>query len=144
MVLGHRNKIKSVFPSKIPSKYQILLILIQWRCSLNMLLNTLRWVVSMKGTNWMGLDMEKESFIIKMEDTMMDNGRIIKCKDMELYIINQTIKLIKVNGLMTNSMEKVNYSMINLCPLNKHSTITISMILMIFGNIMKVNMLVCR
>ena len=88
--------------------------------------------------------MEKESFIIKMEDTMMDNGRIIKCKDMELYIINQTIKHIKVNGLMTNFMEKVNYLMINLCPLNKHSTITILMILMIFGNIMKVNMLVCR
>ena len=144
LVLGHQNKTKSVFQYKIPSRHQILWIPIRWRCNLSMLLNILRWVVSMRGTNWMVLGMERVSFIIKMGDSMMDNGRIIKCRVMELYIISQTIRPIKVNGSMISSMAKVNSSMINRCPLNKLLTITISMILMIFGNIMKVNILVCR
>jgi len=33
--------------------------------------------------------MEKESFIIKMEAAMMVNGSIIKCKEEELFFINQ-------------------------------------------------------
>lgn len=52
--------------------------------------------------------MVEESFIIKMEDSMMESGKIIEWKDLEHFIISPIIKPMKECGLMISFMEKEN------------------------------------
>lgn len=84
--------------------------------------------------------MVEESFFIKMEAIMMDNGRIIRCMDGENYFMKVENQPIKETGLMTNFMVMEKYIMIihflfvQLLDL----IIPILIYLMIIGNITKV------
>ena len=52
------------------------------------------------------------NFSLEMEVIIKVIGKIIKCMDMENYIIKMVRLPIKVNGLMINLMEKEEYLMI--------------------------------
>ena len=56
--------------------------------------------------------MVKVNFIINKGVTMMDNGKIIKCMDLEDYFMRMDTQLIKVNGILINSMVQVKFIMI--------------------------------
>ena len=60
----------------------------------------------------MDKEMEKEFFIIKMEDAMRVNGKIIKCLDSENYTMKQEKWLIKDNGSKIIFMAVGSFTMI--------------------------------
>lgn len=86
----------------------------------------------------MAWDKEKGNFTTKMEDITMDNGIKIKWMAMVLYIINPTLKPIRGNGSMINSMEMELSLMKILSLCCKASIIEISMKSEIIGSATKV------
>lgn len=71
------------------------------------------------------------------EDTMKDNGRIIRCMALENCIIKMVLLLIKVTGKMINLMVKVGSIIPNLFLSNSNLTTRIFLSLEIDGLITK-------
>jgi hypothetical protein len=70
--------------------------------------------------------MERESSFIKMEVTMRESGKIIKCMDKASYTTTSPNLLTKASGIWTSSMVTEKYTTIIPSCLKRHLTIKIS------------------
>lgn len=103
----------------------------------NMSFKNMKLEVDMKALRKMELEMAEENSSIKMEDTMMENGKIIKCMVGESYFTKETNQLMKEIGPMINFMAMAKYIMIALWKNNKALTFQILICQTIFGSIIK-------